>query len=397
MTSLQLLVASMFWISFALVAYPYVIYPLVIWLAARLFGRDHAETDPNPHELPKVSLLIAAHNEEDVIEARLQNALALDYPPGRLEIVVGSDGSDDATNEMVRGYADRGVRLLDYRQRRGKSAVLNSSVPRLTGDIIVFSDANTFYDTQAIRRLVQRFENPKVGAVCGRLVLTDPATGQNVDSLYWRYETFLKRCESRLGTLLGANGAIYALPKKHYVPIPDNTIIDDFVIPLLAKLHHNFRVDYEPTALAFEETPPTIQAEFRRRSRIGAGGYQSLSLLWRLLSTQYGWTAFCFLSHKILRWLAPFCLVGMMLANLALVEYPTYRMLLFLQLSFYGLSVLGSLTRGRSVPLRLIRVSTMFCSMNAALMVGFLNWMRSPQKGTWQRTSRQSNSFGLAK
>ena len=368
--------------------YTYIVYPVLIWLASRLFGRESSPPETTPAELPAVSLLIAAYNEEDVLEERLQNAMALDYPRDRLEIVVGSDGSEDGTNAIVRRYASQGVVLFDYPQRRGKSAVLNAFVPRLKGDIIVFSDANTMYDPQAIRRLVRRFDDPTVGAVCGRLILTDPATGQNMDSLYCAYETFLKRCKSRVGTLLGANGAIYALPKKLYVPIPDNTIIDDFVIPLLSKLRHRFRVDYEPTALAFEETPPTLRAEFRRRSRIGAGGYQSLTRLWRLLSARHGWTGFCFFSHKILRWLAPFFLLGILLANGALHRHGFYQGMLLAQLGFYGLALLGSQTRGQHLPLRLLRVSSLFCSMSVALFVGFWRWVTTHQRGTWQRTDR---------
>ncbi len=384
----ELLMSFVFWICSGLVAYTYILYPALIWLASRLLGRETSPPETTSGELPAVSLLIAAYNEENVLEERLQNALALDYPRDRLEIVVGSDGSDDGTNAIVRRYASQGVVLFDYAERRGKSAVLNSSVPRLTGDIVVFSDANTMYDAQAIRRLVRRFDDPNVGAVCGRLILTDPATGQNVDSFYWRYETFLKRCESRVGTLLGANGAIYALPKKLYVPIPNNTIIDDFVIPLLSKLRHEFRVDYEPAALAFEETPPTLGAEFRRRSRIGAGGYQSLTLLWRLLSARHGWTGFCFFSHKVLRWLAPFFLVGILLANGALLDHGFYQGTLLAQLGFYGLAFVGSRTRGQHPSLRLIRVSSLFCSMNAALLVGFWRWLTTHQRGTWHRTAR---------
>src|SRR5262249_30950742 len=146
--------------------------------------------------------------------------------------------------------------------------------------------------------------------VCGRLVLTDPATGCNVDSYYWRYETFLKRCEGRLGALLGANGAIYAIRRELYTPIPGNTIVDDFVIPLRAKLRTGCRIVYDGDAVAREETPPNVGAEFHRRSRIGAGGFQSIGLLWRLLNPRSGWVAFTFFSHKILRWVCPFFLVA---------------------------------------------------------------------------------------
>lgn len=378
-----------FWLCVGCVGFAYLGYPLVIWGLARAFGqRLERSIVSDDAGLPTVSLLIAAHNEEDVLEAKLRNALAMDYPREKLEIVVGSDGSQDATADIVRQYEGPMVRLLDYRQRRGKSAVLNSSVRELNGEIIVFSDANTSYDPAAIRRLVRWFCDPSVGVVCGRLLLTDPKCGQNVDSIYWRYETFLKTCEARLGALLGANGAIYAMRRSLYVPIPDNTIVDDFVIPLIAKLRHSFRIIYDTEALAYEETPATIGAEFRRRLRIGTGGYQSVGLLWNLLSARHGWTAFSFLSHKVLRWSVPFLLVGMLVSNALLMRIEPYALLLAAQAAFYVLAILGMIVQGSALPFRVIRVPTMFCSMNAALMVGFWRWMISAQRGTWQRTAR---------
>src|SRR5207244_3480535 len=155
-----------------------------------------------------MTLLIAAHDEAEVIGERLENALAVDYPAGKFEIVVASDGSSDATAAIVRSFADRGVRLLDYHPNRGKSATLNAAWNEIHGELVLLSDANTFIEPGAPKRLARWFDDASIGAVCGRLVLVDPASGRNVDGLYWRYETFLKLCESRLDALLGANGAI---------------------------------------------------------------------------------------------------------------------------------------------------------------------------------------------
>jgi cellulose synthase/poly-beta-1,6-N-acetylglucosamine synthase-like glycosyltransferase len=368
--------------------YAYVGYPVVICWLAWLFGRRRSAPVSADTELPTLSLLIAAYNEEAVIEERLRNALALDYPEGKLEIVVAADGCTDRTTEIVRHYVNRGVRLLDFSQRRGKTAALNAAFAEVTGDIVMLSDANTFTEPSAARKLARWFQEPAIGAVCGRLVLTDPATGQNADSLYWKYETFLKRQEGRLGALLGANGAIYAIRKNQYVPIPDGTVLDDLVIPLLAKLRHGGDLVYDPEAVASEETATGIGAEFHRRSRIGAGGFGCLGLLSRLMHPRHGWTCFAFLSHKVLRWCCPFFLLGLLLSNLFVWDTPLYAALLLLQCGFYLTAAAMASVPGQSKLFKVLRLTTMFTSMNAALLIGFCRWLFRTQRVTWRRTAR---------
>ncbi len=387
MADLDLLLELMFWSCFALVAYTYVGYPLVIGLMASLFGRPD-DTEGIAAGLPRVSLLVAAHNEEDVIAARLDNALAADYPAERLEVVVATDGCTDRTADIVRRYADRGVRLIESPKRRGKATTLNEAVPQLAGEVVVLSDANTFFQPDAIRRMAGRFDDPGVGVVCGQLVLTDPTVGTNADGLYWRYETFLKKCEGRLGALLGANGGIYALRRSVFRPVPADTIVDDFVIPLEAKLRSGCGITYDRRAVAHEETPPTVRAEFRRRARIGAGGFQCLGLLWRLLNPARGWIAFTFWSHKVFRWAGPFFLLGMATAAVLLARHPLYRSLLLAQIGFYGLSVAMPLVPSSVRVLKPLRLTTMFTGMNLALLLGFWRWLAGTQGGVWQRTER---------
>jgi cellulose synthase/poly-beta-1,6-N-acetylglucosamine synthase-like glycosyltransferase len=381
-----------FWVSIACVVYAYAGYPIVVYLASRLFGCKPEAPTFEQSKAPKVSLVIAALNEESVLEERIANFLALEYPTDRLELLLASDGSTDGTAAIARRYADQfpeRVRLLDYPERRGKATVLNVTLPQASGEIVAFSDANTFYDKHAIKKLVRWFSNPAVGAVCGKLKLISPATGTNVDSLYWRYETFLKSCEGRLGALLGSNGAIYALRRADYIPIASDTIIDDFMIPMLVKRATGKCIIYDEEAVAAEETPADHRAEFRRRTRIGAGGFQSLSRLPQLLLPHYGWTSFAFWSHKVCRWSCPLFLLAAFVANAVLLGRPLYNTLFAIQLGFYALALVGNYIPGNSFGVRLIRLTTMFVSMNAALAIGFWRWISGLQRGTWHRTERQ--------
>ena len=380
---------TLFWTSAALVAYAYVGYPVLLCAVAKLFGtRTTPGSTPLGETPPKVSILVAAHDEEDVIAPRVRNALSADYPAERLEVVIASDGSTDGTARAVRAFADSRVILLHSPIRRGKAATLADAVRQVSGDLLVLSDANTHFDPGAIRSLVRWFTDPKVGIVCGRLILTDSASGRNLDGAYWKYETFLKTQESRLGALLGANGAIYAIRRDLFPPIPADTMVDDFVIPLMAKLQSRCDIVYDRDAVAREETAPDIRGEFRRRVRIGAGGWQAIVRLRRLLDPRRGWVAFTFLSHKILRWIAPFGLIGMIAANLILLRTPRYQWIFAAQAVGYGIALAGWVLPARVPFSRPMRLATLFIAMNAALFVGFLKWMRGGQAGIWARTRR---------
>lgn len=380
---------AMFWLSLVVVIYTYVGYPIAIYFLSRWFGRVPKAEECGDDRLPRLSLLIAAYNERGVMAERIENALAMDYPRERLEIVIASDGSNDGTNEIVKRYADRGVRLLAHPHRRGKSVVLNEAMPQLRGEVVLLSDANTMLEPSAGRRLVRWFADSDVGAVCGWLRLVDSRTSHNVDGVYWRYENFLKRCEGRLGALLGANGAIYAVRRSAYHPIPSNTLVDDLTIPLLARLRSGCRIIYDKQAVAWEETAPDIHAEFRRRARIGAGGFQAISRLWPLLHPRFGWTAFSFLSHKVLRWYSPFLLVIAFVTSLLLANQSLYFVLFLLQVLFYSAALLGVQVTHQGRVARLLRMPALFTTVNLALMVGFWRWLSQEQSGPWIRTSRE--------
>jgi cellulose synthase/poly-beta-1,6-N-acetylglucosamine synthase-like glycosyltransferase len=383
--------AVAFWASAGLVLYAYAGYPVLVWVLSRVFGRTPAPPAVPDAGLPAVSLLVVANNEEKHIGDRIVNALGQDYPPGMLEVVIASDGSTDRTNAIARGHAGYGVRLLDYPVRRGKATVLNDAFGELGGEVVVLSDANTYFSHPGVvRNLARWFADPTVGAVCGKLILTDPAAGTNVDGVYWKYETFLKQCEARLGALLGSNGAIYAVRRELFAGIPPGTVLDDFVIPLLARMRTGKRIVYDPEARADEETPKGIGHEFRRRARIGAGGFQCLGVLRGLLHPRHGWTAFTFWSHKVLRWVCPFLLIAAVAANVALaaVGGPPYPALLAAQVLFYALAAIGTRLPVAPKACKAVRLATMFTSMNTALLVGFVRWVRGSQRAAWDRTAR---------
>lgn len=388
MTPLELVLATCVAASLGLVWYVYVGYPVLVWALARLFGRPSVPPAVETADLPSVALVVAAHNEERDIGARIENALGLNYPRDRFEIVIASDGSTDATTSIVRSYAGRGVVLLDFPVNRGKAAVLNDALRRVRSDVVVLSDANTHMAADAVRRLAEWFADPAIGVVCGKLALVDPQTGRNVDGVYWKYENFLKKCESRLGALLGTNGAIYAIRRNLFPGMTDGLVIDDFVIPMTARLRSGCRLQYDSQAVASEETPAELRSELRRRSRIGAGGFQAIGLLWPLLHPRHGWVALTFLSHKVLRWLCPFFLLTALALNAALLNRSEFRVLFGLQLGFYVTSVAAHFLPPRPRFLRYFKLGTMFVLMNAALLVGFFRWTFGRQSGAWRRTAR---------
>ncbi|HZJ56569.1 MAG TPA: glycosyltransferase family 2 protein [Myxococcaceae bacterium] len=374
-----------FWAAAVLLAQTYFLYPLWLLLLARV--RPEERGAPGfPRVWPMVSLVVAAHDEAGCIGDKLRNSLALDYPPDRLEVLIGSDGSTDGTDALVRAHPDPRVRLLAA-PRAGKTSVLNRCIPAARGDLVVLSDANTRVEPGAVKALVRHFEDPEVGAVCGRLQLYNPTRAEYEESAYWRYESWLKALEGKQGAVVGANGGLYAIRRELFSPLPPSTIVDDFVIALRL-LDQGYRVLYDPQALASEETTEDYGREFGRRARIAAGNFQSLGLVPGLLSPFRGFPAFAFWSHKVLRWCAPALMLVALLANVLLLAAPFYRFTLAAQIGFYGLAVLGSLAVGPALVRRAAGVAYYFVTMNLAIVVGFWRFLRHSQAAAWERTAR---------
>ncbi len=335
---------SLFWASILFVLYVYAGYPLLLAIGSRITRRPVAKQ--RPASPPTVSVVIAARNEADRLPGRIANLLALDYPVPP-EIVVVSDGSTDRTTAAVARFGDR-VRLIEV-PTGGKPRALNAGVAASAGEIVVFADARQRFARNALHELVANFTDPNVGAVTGELVLDcegDPgATESRVAEgvgLYWKYEKWLRRQESRVWSTLGATGAIYAIRRALWRPLPPETLLDDVLTPMRIVLGGK-RVIFDDQARAFDRVAPSGVDESRRKTRTLAGNYQILALEPRLIVPFANPVWFQYLSHKVARLIVPWCLVLAFLTNvpLAFSTWP-YRLALLLQLCFYGLALLGA-------------------------------------------------------
>ena len=343
----------LFWFCGFIVVYNYFLYPaIVICWSKRAdenkFGQLQSySTDEN---LPKVSLIIAAYNEEQVIEKKIKNSLALDYPEDRFEIIIVSDGSDDETHNIAKSFKDEGVVAIHSPPREGKSSALNRGVAQASGDIIVFSDANNDFSSSAIFELIKFFKDDSIGGVCGLKHIYDSSDRESSegDSLYWRYESAIKMAESKLGSITTADGEIFAVRKALYSPIGKDVINDDAEITF-SLIKNNFRVIYEPKAVSSELASIDVVDDYHVKVRMVAGGFQTIQR-WKSHifppTSQFSWM---FISHKILRWVVPEMLLLCLICNLFLLDSFFYQLLFGLQVTFYTLAAYGWKIRSKVV------------------------------------------------
>lgn len=378
---------AFFWGSAGLLFYTYMGYPLLVWSWSR-FRSQHVATATGPD--PSVTLIVVAYNEADRIQQRLENFLDLDYHWDLLEIIVASDGSTDATVAEARAFRSPFVQVLEFQRRRGKSAVLNEVIPRARAEIVVLADVRQRFETGVLHALVGNFADPRVGAVSGELMLLSGGTGSEVGKgvdFYWRYEKFIRRCESLVDSSVGATGAIYALRKALYKPIPQAAILDDVLIPMNI-VRQGYRVLFESRACAYDWTTTTAQAEFIRKLRTIAGNFQMFLLAPWLLSPFSNRLWLQTVSHKLLRLLSPLGLVIAFGANLTLAHTPGYLFLLALQMAFYGAAGLGYLTRGAARRPPFLNIPYAFCLLNWATVMAFVYFVNGRQQVTWKSAVR---------
>jgi cellulose synthase/poly-beta-1,6-N-acetylglucosamine synthase-like glycosyltransferase len=382
----------LFFLSLLLVAYAYVGYPLVIYVISRLFARPVRKADI----LPRVSLIITAYNEERDIAAKLDNTLALDYPANKLEVIVASDCSSDRTDEIVRGYAGRGVRLHRRPERLGKSVAQNHAVKVATGEILVFSDATTMYAPDAVRRIVRSFADPQVGCVAGQLIYVDnavTAVGQGCRS-YWNYEKFIKESESRAGSLIGVSGCLYAVRRSSYARLALD-MSSDFVIA--SEIHlQGLRTVYECDAIAMEDTNKHSRDEFRMRVRIIEQTFSALHRYRAVLNlSEHGLFAFQLISHKVMRYAVPVFLILVLAANLPLAsESIFFRLTLAAQAAFYLAAAAGWLGERIGSRLGPLALPYYFALANASSLAAFVHFLRGKAHVLWEpiRESRSGRA-----
>jgi len=369
-----------FWISVVLILYTYAGYPLWLWLRRRW--------NPRPvqlgQELKTVSVVLVCRNEEDVLSGKLENLKSLDYPRELVQIITVSDGSIDGTNRILQEYEKRGdIRALIVTEHEGKAQGLNAAAQVATGEIVLFTDARQKLEPGALRRLIENFSDPTVGAVSGELMLGDPEAGESSAGvgLYWRMEKAVRSMESASGSVVGATGALYCVRKGLMVEVPSGTILDDVFTPM-SVVRQGYRVILDPRARAWDRPNLGGRREFRRKVRTLTGNYQLLQLAPWLLSASNR-LRFEFVSHKLLRLIVPFALLGTFLTSMFLPG-AAYRVVFLVQLAFYALGILSILSDRLGFLGRVADASLTFVLLNTAALVAMLNFITG-RRPAWMR------------
>jgi len=389
-----------FWAFLFVIVYTYVGYGILLYLIVkirRIFKIGKKVAIDHTYE-PEVTLFIAAYNEKDYVEDKMKNTLELEYPKDKLNIVWVTDGSDDGTQDLLKGYPNTTVHHLDA--RNGKIGAMNRGMEFVKTPIVIFSDANTNLGKESVRRIVNLFGNETVGCVSGEKRIVDKesdvASGAG-EGLYWKYESALKKWDAELYSVVGAAGELFAIRTELYRHVEKDTLLDDFIISLRVA-QDGYTIQYDPEAYAIETASANVKEELKRKIRISAGGIQSVVRLRSLLNVfKYGTLSFQYISHRVLRWtLTPLCLVllipvSCILAyNEGMFEFGLYSILFWLQVLFYCAALLGWFLENRSTRVKALFVPYYFFIMNLSVVLGFFRYLKKSQSVNWERAKRAS-------
>ncbi len=391
-----------FWICLALILYTYVGYGFLLFLLVKakaiFFKKNRRSIDNKSEGEPvPVTFFVAAYNEEDYIEEKIKNSLAFNYPKDKIIFFFVTDGSNDTTPDRIKNYpypSDIDVHLFHEDKRGGKIAAVNRVMPKVTTPIVIYSDANTFVNPDAISNIVRHYQNPKVGAVAGekRIHLEDQEEASSAgEGLYWKYESALKKWDSDLNSVVGAAGELFSIRTSLYEAPPKDSIVEDFYMTMRIAAQ-GYKVAYEPQAYAVETASASVSEELKRKIRIAAGGFQSIARLVPLLNIfKYGLLTFQYISHRVLRWtLAPLALVILFFSSLylAVQDADLFQFFLLGQILFYTLAIGGYLLEKRKLKLKVFFVPYYFCVMNYAVFRGFFRYLSGRQSVLWERAKR---------
>ena len=387
----------LFWLSLFIVFYTFLGYGIFLYLQVRL-RRLLKGPRPLPQvsadELPSCTLVIAAYNEEAYIREKIANTLELNYPAGKLKLLFVTDGSTDRTPEIIAQYPQ--IQLLHRPERNGKIAAVHRAVEQIETEAIVFTDANTFLNKEALINICRHYSDKNVGAVAGekRVQAGEEADASAAgEGLYWKYESTLKKRDSELYSVVGAAGELFSVRRELYKPVSKDAILDDFMISMLIA-RQGYRFIYEPSAYATDTASADVSEELKRKVRIAAGGIQSIIWLKSLLNIfKYGTLSFQYISHRVLRWtVTPFLLILAFILNLAIVIETgslLYSLLLAGQMLFYILAFIGLIFEKRQLRVKVLFIPYYFCVMNYAVIAGIIRFLKKGQSSAWEKAKRK--------
>jgi biofilm PGA synthesis N-glycosyltransferase PgaC len=384
------------WISLFIVFYAFFGYGILLFIIIKIKRKVRGlPVIPvvDAANLPTCSLVIAAYNEEGFILEKIKNTLELEYPAGKLEFIFITDGSTDRTPKLIAAYPQ--IRLMHSTDRRGKIAAVHRAMDTVTTEVVVFTDANTYLNPDALLKICRHYADAKVGAVAGekRIQIDAAADATAGEGFYWKYESKLKAWDAELHSVVGAAGELFSIRTALYQPVSPNAILDDFMISLLVA-QDGYRVLYEPEAYATETSSENVKEELKRKIRIAAGGIQSIVWLKSLLNPfKQPLLSFQYISHRVLRWtVTPFLMILALLLNIAIVVNGgsmLYHILLIGQLAFYLASLAGWLLERREIKVKILFIPYYFCIMNYAVIRGIFRYLAGGQSAAWEKSKRK--------
>lgn len=384
------LITILFWVSFFIVFYAFIGYGIVITLLAKTKEKSSVT---EPSEWMPVTLVVPCYNEADILSKKIDNCFAMDYPKEKLQVMFITDGSTDNSPQIIQEYSN--ITLLHSPVRGGKSAAENRAMQHVNTPVVIFTDANTSLNTNAVKNIVRHFYDEKVGCVSGekRVIKSNDDGASATEGVYWKYESFLKKQDSDWYTAVGAAGELVAFRTSLYEEMPHDTILDDFIQSMIIA-SKGYKIVYEPEAYAMEVPSANIKEEIKRKVRICAGGWQSIARLQpRIRFANDTRLAFQYYSHRVLRWtVTPFLMIVMFITSgfLSASGNGFQQSIFVLQALFYVSALAGYLAEMNNVKIKLLYVPFYFCMMNWCVIAGLKRYLKKQQSGAWDKAVRKT-------